>query len=51
MENQNNNLQFYSNFVLFKTPDGKVNIDVFIKEETVWLNQKQYPFCLRKTEV
>ena len=40
MENQNNNLQFYSNFVLFKTPDGKVNIDVFIKDETVQLNQK-----------
>ena len=48
MENQNNNLQFYSNFVLFKTPDGKVNIDVFIKDETVWLNQKAVSILFEK---
>jgi hypothetical protein len=48
MENQNINLQFYSNFVLFKTPDGKVNIDVFIKDETVWLNQKAVSILFEK---
>ncbi|MFP5042727.1 virulence RhuM family protein [Parasediminibacterium sp. JCM 36343] len=40
MENNETGLQFYSNFVLFKTEDGKVNIDVFFKDDTVWLSQK-----------
>lgn len=30
-ENQNNDLQPINNFVIFKTENGKVNIDVFIK--------------------
>ena len=30
----------FSNFVLFKTADGKVNIDVYFHEETLWLTQK-----------
>lgn len=29
-----------SNFVLFKTADGKVNIDVYFYNETLWLSQK-----------
>jgi hypothetical protein len=33
-------LQHYPNFVIFKTGDGKVNVDVFFKDETVWLTQK-----------
>ncbi len=40
MENNENSLQYYSNFVLFKTTDGKVNIDVYFKDETLWLTQK-----------
>jgi hypothetical protein len=33
-------LQRFPNFVIFKTDDGKVNIDVFFKDETLWLTQK-----------
>ncbi len=28
------------NFVIFKTTDGKVNIDVYFQNETLWLTQK-----------
>jgi len=30
----------FSNFVIFKTADGKVNIDVYFQDETLWLTQK-----------
>ena len=33
-------LQQFSNFVIFQTEKGKVNIDVFFKDDTVWLTQK-----------
>lgn len=35
-----NDLQLHKNFVLFKTSNGKVNIDVFFRDETLWLTQK-----------
>jgi hypothetical protein len=38
--NENSRLQKFPNFVIFKTADGKVNIDVFFKDETLWLTQK-----------
>ena len=34
----NDNLQ---PFVFYTTPDGSINIEVFVKDETVWLNQKK----------
>ena len=34
-------LQQFSNFVIFQTETGKVNIDVFFKDETLWLTQKK----------
>jgi len=37
----NKGLQHFSNFVIFQTADGKVNIDVFFKDETLWLTQKR----------
>ena len=37
---KNNELQQFSNFVIFETQNGKVNIDVFFKDETLWLTQK-----------
>ena len=37
---ESNGLQRFPNFVLFKTADGKVNIDVFFKDDTLWLTQK-----------
>lgn len=40
MAENNSELQQFSNFVLFQTEDGKVNIDVFFKDETLWLTQK-----------
>lgn len=36
----NKGLQKFDNFVIFQTADGKVNIDVFFREETIWLTQK-----------
>jgi len=37
----NNNLpEKFPNFVIFKTADGKVNIDVYFQDETLWLTQK-----------
>jgi hypothetical protein len=38
--NETNGLQKFPNFVIFQTTDGKVNIDVFFKDETLWLTQK-----------
>ncbi len=35
-----NDLQKIKNFVIFKTNEGKVNIDVFFFEDTLWLTQK-----------
>ncbi len=34
-------LQHFNNFVIFKTKTGKVNIDVFFKDENLWLTQKK----------
>lgn len=34
-------LQKFSNFVIFQTQTGKVNIDVFFHGETLWLTQKK----------
>jgi hypothetical protein len=36
----NNNLENPSNFIIFRTTTGKVNVEVFVKDETVWLTQK-----------
>lgn len=33
--------QDFSNFVIFKIDNSKVNIDVKFKDETLWLTQKQ----------
>jgi len=37
----NLSLQKFSNFVIFQTESGKVNIDVFFQNETLWLTQKK----------
>ena len=34
-------LQQFSNFVIFQTKNGKVNIDVFFQDKTIWLTQKR----------
>jgi hypothetical protein len=33
-------LQQFNNFVLFTAENGKVNIDVYFQDETLWLSQK-----------
>lgn len=35
-----NKLQKINNFVIFKTNEGKINIDVFFANNTLWLTQK-----------
>ncbi len=34
------NLQVLNNFVIFETENGKVNIDVYFQDDTLWLTQK-----------
>ena len=34
-------LELFNNFVIFQTASGKVNIDVFFENETLWLTQKK----------
>lgn len=29
-----------SNIILYETEDGKINIDVILRDETIWLTQK-----------
>ena len=36
----NEDLQKFSNFVIFQTESGKVNIDVYFQNDTLWLTQK-----------
>lgn len=38
---KSNELQEFNNFVLFTTDSGKVNIDVYFRDETLWLTQKR----------
>ncbi len=40
MKDKNNQLEKFSNFVIFQTATGKVNIDVFFQNDTLWLTQK-----------
>lgn len=48
MENEKQNLQLLSNFVIFKTGNGKVNIDVYFEDETLWLSQKRIAELFQK---
>lgn len=41
MKKNNSALEKFNNFVIFQTENGKVNIDVFFKNETLWLTQKK----------
>jgi hypothetical protein len=38
--NKKSELKRFDNFVVFQTETGKVNIDVFFQDETLWLSQK-----------
>ncbi len=40
-DKNNQQLEKFSNFVIFQTSTGKVNIDVFFQNETLWLTQKK----------
>ncbi len=40
MTKNNSKLQKFSNFIIFQTSTWKINIDVFFKDETLWLTQK-----------
>ena len=38
--NENNLPSNQSNFILYTSNEGKVNIEVFLQDETIWLTQK-----------
>ena len=40
-QRQLNTPKEFSNFIIFKIDNAKVNIDVFFHDETLWLTQKQ----------
>jgi len=40
-EMQESGLEPISNYVIFQTATGKVNIDVYFYDETLWLTQKK----------
>jgi len=40
MKSKKGELQKFNNFVIYKTDDGLVNIDVYFYEDTLWLNQQ-----------
>ena len=44
-----NEFQPFNNFVVFQTAQGKVNIDVFFYEETLWLTQKKIAELFEKS--
>ena len=44
----NEELQKFSNFVIFQTNTGKVNVDVFFKDDTLWLTQKSIALLFEK---
>jgi len=31
----------FTEFLLYTTPDGKVKVEIFLRDETVWLTQKK----------
>lgn len=48
MQDQDHNLQAFNNFVIFTTENGKVNIDVYFKDDTLWLTQKKIAELFQK---
>lgn len=48
-KSKSNELQAFSNFVVFKTAQGKVNIEVFFYKETIWLTQKKIAELFEKS--
>lgn len=40
MDGKESQLEKFNNFVVYKTDDGLVNIDVYFFEDTLWLSQK-----------
>jgi hypothetical protein len=47
-DNKNSGLQKFENFVLFKTQSGKINVDVFFENDTLWLTQKTISVLFEK---
>lgn len=40
MSQETNELQHIENFVIYQTESGKVNVEVYFQEDTLWLTQK-----------
>ena len=48
--NKNNLPSTQTNFLLYTTKEGKVNVEVFVKDETIWLTQKAIGQLFRKSK-
>ena len=33
----------FTEFLLYTTPNGEVKVEIFLRDETVWLTQKKLP--------
>jgi hypothetical protein len=47
--NSDNNIQKFSNFVIFKSGTAKVNVDVYFQNDTLWLTQKTIATLFEKS--
>lgn len=45
---KSNKLQLVNNFVIFETESGKVNVDVYFQNDTLWLTQKTMSILFEK---
>jgi len=36
---KNNPVNYFTEFLLYTTPDNKVKVDIFLKDENIWLTQ------------
>ena len=41
MSNKNNHIESHSKFIIFRTEDEQVSVDVRLEDETIWLTQDQ----------
>ena len=41
----------FNEILLYTTPNGKVKVEIYLQNETIWLASKKLPICLGWIEV